>query len=318
VFAAPWTWARSSDIVVVETQRCAEMMGLENWTKVILDVIARATAQLPDDVTGAIRAGRAQEAEGSLAAMALDAVLKNAALACSERAPMCQDTGVPIFWIHHPAGLSTGLLGKACGEAVKQATAQNLLRENAVDTLTGHNTGTGFAPSIPSVHCEEWDRPEVQIELLLKGGGCENVSAQYSLPDSKLGADRNLEGARRVVLDAIHQAQGKGCGPGILGVCLGGDRGTGYLEAKYQLMRKLHDKNPLPELSALEERLLAEGNQLGIGPMGFGGKTTVLGVKIGTLGRVPASYFVSIAYLCWAARRATALVASNGDVSWPS
>jgi fumarate hydratase class I len=294
------------------------MKGLENWTKIILDVIAKATSQLPDDVTRAIRAGRAQESEGSLAAMALDAVLKNADIACDERAPMCQDTGVPIFWIHHPMGVSTGMLTAACGEAVKQATAQNLLRENAVDTLTGRNTGDGFAPSIPSVHCEEWDKPEVKIELLLKGGGCENVSTQYSLPDSKLGADRNLEGVRRVVLDGVHQAQGKGCGPGILGVCMGGDRGTGYLEAKYQLMRKLDDKNANPELAAMEERLFTECNQLGIGPMGFGGKTTVLGVKIASLGRVPASYFVSIAYLCWAARRATALVAANGDVTWPS
>ena len=294
------------------------MMGLEDWTKLLVDVIARATAQLPDDVTAAIRAGRASEAEGSLAAMALDAVLKNAELASSQGAPMCQDTGVPLFWIHHPAGVSTGMLGKACAEAVRRATARNLLRENAVDTLSGHNTGTGQAPSIPSVHCEEWDRPEVKIELLLKGGGCENTSAQYSLPDSRLGADRNLEGARRVVLDAVHQAQGKGCGPGILGVCLGGDRGSSYIEAKYQLMRRLDDRNSVAELDAMEQRLVEESNQLGIGPMGFGGKTTVVGVKIGTLGRVPASYFVSIAYLCWAARRATALVGSNGDVTWPT
>jgi len=294
------------------------MMGLEDWTKVIVEVIATATSRLPDDVTAAIRAGRAQEAEGSLAAMALDAVLKNAELACSETAPMCQDTGVPIFWIHHPAGISTGMLNKACAEAIRRATAQKLLRENAVDTLSGRNTGTGYAPSIPSVHCEEWDRPEVKVELLLKGGGCENVSAQYSLPNTSLGADRNLEGARRVVLDAVYQAQGKGCGPGILGVCLGGDRGTGYLEAKYQLMRRLDDRNPVAELDAMEKRLVDESNQLGIGPMGFGGKTTVIGAKIGTLGRLPASYFVSIAYLCWAARRATALVGANGEVTWPS
>jgi fumarate hydratase class I len=294
------------------------MRELEAWIEVLLEVIARATAQLPDDVTSAIRAGRKQETEGSLAAMALDAIVRNAELACAETAPMCQDTGVPIFWIHHPGAVSTGMLVKACAEAVRQATAKNLLRENAVDTLTGRNTGTGQAPSIPSVHCEEWDRPETKIELLLKGGGCENVSTQYSLPDTRLGADRNLEGARRVVLDAVHQAQGKGCGPGILGVCLGGDRGSGYVEAKYQLMRRLDDANPVPELDALERRLVGECNQLGIGPMGFGGKTTVLGVKIGTLGRVPASYFVSVAYLCWAARRATAIVDANGDVTWPS
>jgi fumarate hydratase class I len=294
------------------------MKDFEQWTKILVEVIARATAQLPEDVTCAIRQGRTREAEGSLAAMALDAVLNNAELACSERAPMCQDTGVPIFWIHHPAGVSTGMLSKACAEAVRQATAQNLLRENAVDTLTGKNTGNGSAPSIPSVHCEEWDRPETKVQLLLKGGGCENTSAQYSLPDPKLGADRNLEGARRVVLDAAFQAQGKGCGPGILGVCLGGDRGTGYLEAKYQLLRHLDDHNPVPELDAMETRLTDEANQLGIGPMGFGGKTTLLGVKIGTLGRVPASYFVSIAYLCWAARRAGAVVNENGDVTWLS
>ena len=294
------------------------MKDFQLWTKVLLEVIARATAQLPEDVTRAIRQGRSREAEGSLAAMALDAVLKNAELACSERAPMCQDTGVPLFWIHHPAGISTGMLAAACAEAVRRATTQNLLRENAVETLSGRNTGTGQAPGIPSVHCEEWDRPEVKIELLLKGGGCENTSAQYSLPDGKLGADRNLEGARRVVLDAVHQAQGKGCGPGILGVCLGGDRGSGYNEAKYQLMRHLDDHNSIAELDAMEARLVEESNQLGIGPMGFGGKTTVLGVKIATLGRVPASYFVSIAYLCWAARRATALVAANGETTWPS
>ena len=294
------------------------MKDLEQWTKLLVDVIARATAQLPEDVTRAIRQGRTREAEGSLAAMALDAVLKNDELAWSERAPMCQDTGVPIFWIHHPAGVSTGMLVKACAEAVRQATAQNLLRENAVDTLTGRNTGNGHAPSIPSVHCEEWDRPETKVQLLLKGGGCENTSAQYSLPDTKLGADRNLDGARRVVLDAVHQAQGKGCGPGILGVCLGGDRGSGYLEAKYQLLRHLDDHNPEPELEAMETRLVDEANQLGIGPMGFGGQTTLLGVKIGTLGRVPASYFVSIAYLCWAARRAGAVVTESGDVTWLS
>lgn len=294
------------------------MKDLEQWTKLLVDVIARATAQLPEDVTRAIRQGRTREAEGSLAAMALDAVLKNAELAWSERAPMCQDTGVPIFWIHHPAGVSTGMLAKACAEAVRQATAQNLLRENAVDTLTGRNTGNGHAPSIPSVHCEEWDRPETKVQLLLKGGGCENTSAQYSLPDTKLGADRNLDGARRVVLDAVHQAQGKGCGPGILGVCLGGDRGSGYMEAKYQLLRHLDDHNPEPELDAMETRLVDEANQLGIGPMGFGGQTTLLGVKIGTLGRVPASYFVSIAYLCWAARRAGAVVTESGDVTWLS
>jgi len=291
-------------------------MDQEQWTNLLVDVVARATSRLPDDVTQALKAGRTREKEGSLAAMALDSILKNSELACAETQPMCQDTGVPLFFIHHSRSISAGLLTRACDEAIKRATARNLLRENAVDTLTGKNTGNGFAPGIPSVHCEEWDQPGCEIKLLLKGGGSENVSAQYSLPDSRVGADRNLEGARKVILDAVHQAQGKGCGPGILGICLGGDRASGYLMAKQQLLRGLFDTNPEPALADLEARCLDEGNQLGIGPMGFGGKTTLLGVKIGTLGRVPASYFVSIAYLCWAARKAVVRVSEEGAVTW--
>jgi fumarate hydratase class I len=291
-------------------------MDQEQWTNLMVDVVARATSRLPDDVTQAIKAGRAREKEGSLAAMALDRILENADLACAETQPMCQDTGVPLFFIHHPATVSAGMFNRACTEAVRRATARNLLRENAVDTLTGKNTGNGVAPGIPSVHCEEWERPDCEIQLVLKGGGCENVSAQYSLPDTRLGADRDLEGARRVILDAVHQAQGKGCGPGILGVCLGGDRASGHLGAKEQLLRGLFDTNPEPRLAELEARCLAEGNQLGIGPMGFGGQTTLLGVKIGTLGRLPASYFVSIAYLCWAARKASLRVSAEGVITW--
>jgi fumarate hydratase class I len=131
------------------------------------------------------------------------------------------------------------------------------------------------------------------------------MSRQYSLPDSALGAGRDLEGVRRCVLDAVHKAQGYGCAPGILGVCIGGDRAGGYAEAKHQLLRKLDDVNGCPELARLERRILKEANSMGIGPMGLGGKTTLLGVKIGSLPRVPASFFVTVAYLCWAARRQT-------------
>jgi fumarate hydratase class I len=139
----------------------------------------------------------------------------------------------------------------------------------------------------------------------MKGGGSENMSRQYSLPDASIGAGRDLEGVRRCVLDAVQKAQGYGCAPGILGVCVGGDRACGFEEAKHQLLRRLGDKNPDPELASLEERILEEANSLGIGPMGLGGKTTLLGVKLGSRPRVPASFFVTVAYLCWAARRQT-------------
>ena len=142
-----------------------------------------------------------------------------------------------------------------------------------------------------------------RVALLMKGGGSENMSMQFSLPDATLGAGRDLEGVRRAVLAAVQHAQGFGCAPGILGVAIGGDRASGFEEAKLQLLRNLADTNPDPRLARLERRILREANTLGIGPMGLGGKTTLLAVKIGSRPRVPASFFVTVAYLCWAARR---------------
>jgi fumarate hydratase class I len=173
-----------------------------------------------------------------------------------------------------------------------------------VNALTDKNTGNNLGDSyFPTIHLEEVEGDTLTIELMLKGGGCENVGAQYSLPNSQLGAGRDLAGVRKVVLEAVQKAQGQGCAPGVLGVAIGGDRGSSYYASKEVLYRKLDDVNPDPRLAALEERLTAEANQLGIGPMGFGGKTTVLGTKITGLHRLPASFFVSVSYMCWAYRR---------------
>ncbi len=292
------------------------MLTTEQWTEKLVEVIAHASSQLPRDVVEALVRGRAAEAEGSLAQKALDTVLRNIELSKGSWQPICQDTGTPLAWVHHPVGMSTRLLTAACEEAVRRATAKQLLRPNAVNTLTDRNTGNGSAPGIPTVHCEEWDEQHVEVHLMLKGGGCENVGTQYSLPNSKLKADRNLEGVKRCILDAIFQAQGKGCAPGIIGACFGGDRGSGFVESKRQLLRHLPDRNPIPELDRMEQEILAEANSLGIGPMGFGGRTTVLGVKIGWLGRLPASYFVSVSYMCWANRRAGARISPAGEVTW--
>jgi fumarate hydratase class I len=166
----------------------------------------------------------------------------------------------------------------------------------------------------PTIHFEEWENDYLKVDLVLKGGGCENVGAQYSLPDTALKAGRDLKGVRKVVLDAVQKAQGHGCAPGILGVAIGGDRGSSYLESKRQLFRSMDDVNRDPNLAPLERQLTDEANQLGIGPMGFGGKTTVLGVKLGTLHRLPASYFVSVSYMCWADRRRS-LVWKDGQAT---
>jgi fumarate hydratase class I len=191
-------------------------------------------------------------------------------------------------------------------EAVAEATRRGKLRPNSVDSITGENTGNNLGPGTPIIHFEQWERDAIEIKLILKGGGCENTNAQYALPaelDHLGRADRTLEGVRKCILHAVWKAQGKGCSPGAVGVCVGGDRTSGYLHAKEQLFRTLDDTNPDPRLAELEQRIMNEANTLTVGPMGFGGKTSLIGCKIGALNRLPASFFVSIAYDCWAFRR---------------
>lgn len=278
---------------------------MQDLTEAFVELIRRAATELPADMERALRKARDEEEPGSPAQGALDTILKNVELSRARSTPICQDTGTPIFTIHYPLGVSTRALAEQIRRACAIATEKSYLRPNAVDSLTGENSGDNTGVDFPTMHFEEWDEEGIKVDLILKGGGCENVSTQYKLPDSELGAGRDLEGVRRVVLDAVHKAQGLGCAPGVLGVAIGGDRGTSYIKSKQLLLRPLDDSNERPELAELEQRLLEETNQLGIGPMGFGGKTTVLGVKVGTLHRLPASYFVSVAYMCWANRRAS-------------
>lgn len=284
---------------------------MQNLTDAFVELIRRAATELPADMKQALRDAKEQEEPGSAAEGALDTILKNIEMAREHATPICQDTGTPIFEIYYPVGVSTRQLTEQIREACAIATERAYLRPNAVDSLTGQNSGNNTGIDFPTLHFHEWDEDGIKVDLLLKGGGCENVSTQYKLPDSELGAGRDLEGVRRVVLDSVNKAQGLGCAPGVLGVAIGGDRGASYIKSKQQLLRPLDDDNPEPELAELEERLLEEGNELGIGPMGFGGNTTLLGVKIGALHRLPASYFVSVAYMCWANRRASMRV--NGE-----
>jgi fumarate hydratase class I len=191
-------------------------------------------------------------------------------------------------------------------DAIAEATRRGKLRPNSVDSVTGKNSGNNLGPGSPTVHFEQWDRDEIDVRLLLKGGGCENTNIQYSVPCelASLGrADRDLEGVRKCILHAVWQAQGKGCSPGAIGVCIGGDRAGGYLHAKRQLFRTLDDVNPDAALGELEATIMRTVNVLGVGTMGFGGKTTLIGCKIGALNRLPACFFVSVAYDCWAFRR---------------
>ena len=239
---------------------------------------------------------------------------QNIALAKHKSQPICQDTGSILFFVDCPVGFDQITFAETAREAVTLATKKGFLRQNSVDSLTGKNDGTNVGPGAPTFHFHQHRAPEVSVRLALKGGGCENVGAQYSLPIEKMHANRDLDGCRKVILDAVFQAQGKGCGPGILGVCIGGDRATGYELSKAQFLRLLPDRNPNPELDALEQDILKTANELGIGPMGFGGKTTLLGVKICAANRLPASFFVSISYMCWAFRRQGVTLDAAGNI----
>lgn len=277
---------------------------MHDITDNILELIRLASTDLPPDVEASIRRAVLQEEPGSAARGALETILKNVELSRQNSTPICQDTGTPIFYVYFPAGWSTRTLRQQIETAVVQATKKSYLRPNSVDSISGKNSGNNLGGShFPSIHFEEVEGDSLTIELMLKGGGCENVGAQYSLPNDTLNAGRDLAGVRRVVLDAVHQAQGQGCAPGILGIAIGGDRGSGFYASKETLYRKLDDTHPDPQLDALENQLVEESNQLGIGPMGFGGKTTLLGAKVTHLNRLPASFFVSVSYMCWAYRR---------------
>ena len=270
----------------------------------LLELIRRTSAEIPDDVHRAILDSLQREKQGTIAESAMKIIDQNIALAKTKSQPICQDTGSIIFYVDCPVGYDQLAFEEAAREAVMLATKKGYLRQNSVDSITGRNDGTNVGPGSPAV----------TVRLVLKGGGCENVGAQYSLPNEKLAANRDLDGCRKVILDAVLQAQGKGCGPGILGICIGGDRATGYEFSKQQLLRKLDDRNPNPELDKLEQDIVETANKLGIGPMGFGGKTTLLGTKIGVLNRLPASYFVSVSYMCWAYRRQGMTLDANGKV----
>lgn len=286
-----------------------------NWTDTLVELIRRATSDLPADVEAALRSAVAAESASSRAALLLEALVANTCLARQQATPLCQDTGTLTFFWQVPRGTDTQALEQAACEATVRATRDGLLRRNTIETLSGDSVDSNVAEGCPINHFEQADTDSCKVWLLQKGGGCENMSAQFSLPDETLGAGRDLEGVRKCLLQAVWRAQGFGCAPGVLGVCIGSDRAEGFLVAKRQLLRPLGDVALEPALAELERRVLEESNSLGIGPMGMGGKTTLLGVKIAVRTRLPASYFVTVAYLCWACRRRGVRV-TNGSVEW--
>ncbi len=284
----------------------------------ILELVIKTSTDLAPDVRAAMKAALGSEPAGTQSAQALTIIAENIDQAADGEGAICQDTGMPTFEIKTPIGANQIWMVQQIRDAIAEATRRGKLRPNSVDSVTGKNSGNNLGPGSPVIHFEQWDRDEIEVKLLLKGGGCENTNIQYSVPCElpNLGrADRDLEGVRKCILHAVWQAQGKGCSPGAIGVCIGGDRASGYLHAKQQLFRTLDDVNPDPALAELEATIMKTVNVLGVGTMGFGGATSLIGCKVGVLNRLPASFFVSVAYDCWAFRRlGVVLDAKDGSI----
>ena len=272
-------------------------------------LIRDTSSSLPRDVEATIKKAFRGETRGSSASVVLGTILDNVRLARKLGSPLCQDTGTLAFYVD--ASLRRKVSPAAVKKAVALATARGYLRKNCIDSVTGKSYDDNCADGAPVIHYVDWQKPGC-VTLVMKGGGSENMSRQYSLPDASLGAGRDLAGVRKCILDAVVKAQGFGCAPGILGVCIGGDRATAYEVAKEQILRPLGAVGASKDatLRRLERDILKDANSLGIGPMGLGGKTTLLAVKIGSRPRLPASYFVTVAYLCWAARRGVLVVSA--------
>ncbi|MFE4569871.1 fumarate hydratase [Paenibacillus chitinolyticus] len=291
---------------------------MQHFLQSVYDLIVETSTNLPADVRRAIRNAQSLEDKGTRAALSLSTIAQNIEMAETNVSPICQDTGMPTFIIHCPVGADQITMKRQIREAVAQATTDSKLRTNSVDSLTGANTGDNLGPGTPVIHFEQWERDDIEVKLILKGGGCENKNIQYSLPAEIPGlgkAGRDLDGIRKCVMHSVYQAQGQGCSAGVIGVGIGGDRTTGYELAKHQLFRSLDDVNPNEDLRKLEDYVMENANKLGIGTMGFGGQVTLLGCKVGVMNRLPASFFVSVAYNCWAYRRqGVVLNAQTGEI----
>jgi fumarate hydratase class I len=279
---------------------------MQYFKESMLNLIVETSTNLPPDVRRAIKTAMTREKTGSQSDFALQTVALNIDMAVTDCGPICQDTGMPTFEIKTPIGVNQMEMKKQIHDALVEATKQGKLRPNTVDSLTGKNSGNNLGEGAPVLHFEQWEKPDIEVRLILKGGGCENKNIQYSVPCElpHLGrADRTIDGVRKCIMHAVWQAQGQGCSVGAIGVAIGGDRASGYNYAKQQLFRELDDINPNPELAKLEAYVMENANKLGIGTMGFGGEATLIGCKIGSYHRLPASFFVTVAYDCWAFRR---------------
>lgn len=270
-----------------------------------------AVIELPKDVKDALKRAYKEE-ESEAGKTQLEAILQNIELAEKTGTPVCQDTGVIIFYVK--AGADVKGLDKiepALKKATIRATREVPLRPNAVDPFTQKNSGDNTGNYIPFINWEIVSGDAIEITVMPKGGGSENVCALGMIPPGE-----GVKGLKKFVVDTVVKAGAQPCPPTILGVAVGGGADIAMKLAKATLLRPIDKPNANPELAKLERELFEAANMTGIGPMGLGGKFTVLGAHVDYAHRHPASYPVAVAFQCWAARRATARIYSDGRIEY--
>ncbi|EEB73630.1 fumarate hydratase [Thermococcus sp. AM4] len=275
----------------------------------IVEAIRLAVTRIPDDVVSALREAYERE-ENDVARFNLENILRAIEIGRTETIPVCQDTGTLTFFVK--AGLDSPFLGEiegAIGEATRLATKEVPLRPNAVDVLTGKNSGDNTGRGVPIIHWELTGGDEIEMTVLPKGGGSENCSALAMLTTGE-----GWEGVKRFVVERVKACGGRPCPPVVLGIGVGGGADYSLLLAKKALLRRVGERNPEERIAEIEGELLEEINALGIGPMGMGGKTTALDVKVEVAHRHPASFPVGLVVQCWANRRAFLRVKPDGRV----
>jgi len=278
---------------------------------VAFNILKQAVIYLPDDVKQALKKAYAEETSET-GKTQLKAILDNIELAEKYQAPVCQDTGTIIFYVK--AGSKAKDLDKieeALVNAVRKATKEIPLRPNAVDPFTQKNSGDNTGRFIPHVNWEIVPGDSVELTVMTKGGGSENVCITGMLVPGE-----GIKGLKKFVIDAVIKAGAQPCPPTILGIAMGGGADISMKLAKKALLKPLNEPNPNPEIAKLEKEIFEAADMTGIGPMGLGGKTTVLGVHIDYAFRHPASFPAAVAFNCWAARRASARISADGTVEY--
>jgi fumarate hydratase subunit alpha len=278
---------------------------------VAFNLIKQAVIYLPEDVKRALRKAYAEETSET-GKTQLKAILENIELAEKNQAPMCQDTGTITFYVK--AGSRVKNLDRveaALVTATRKATREVPLRPNAVDPFTQKNSGDNTGRFAPYLHWEIVQGDSLEVTVMIKGGGSENVSATGMLVPSE-----GINGLEKFVIDAVIKAGAQPCPPTILGVAIGGGADVAMKLAKKALLRPLDEANSDRRLAEIEREILEAANMTGIGPMGLGGKITVLGVHVDYAHRHPASFPAAVAFNCWAARRASARLSADGTVEY--